>query len=161
ALADNRIVVAGTGNSRTDFALARYDTTPPPNRPAIVDVGSAGSTIEEGQRFTHVGSFTDADSTSWTATVDYGDGTGVRPLPLDGPSFLLNHAYTSSGRYPIVVCITDDHGATSCGALAVVVAAPSPFALPSCVHDVRGQFHALKHHGEALGFHLGAGTPEP
>src|SRR5262245_55466505 len=31
----------------------------------------------------------------------------------------------------------------------------------ACVTDVRGQFRDLEHHGEALGFHLGAGTPDP
>jgi len=30
-----------------------------------------------------------------------------------------------------------------------------------CVPNVEGQFRALKHHGEALGFHLGANTPVP
>jgi PKD repeat protein len=42
--------------------------------------------------------------------------------------------------------------------------APDSIATPQTtqtVPSVRLQFLALKHHGEALGFHLGAGTPEP
>jgi uncharacterized delta-60 repeat protein len=160
-IGEHGMIVAGSGNSRADFAVARYDTTPPPNEPAVVDAGTTGGAIDAGGRFTHVGSFVDPDSTAWTATVDYGDGTGVRPLALDGTTFFLNHAYSDGGRYTVTVCITDEHGATSCGTVTVTVANAPQFASPSCVDNVRGQFNALKHHGEALGFHLGAGTPEP
>ena len=46
---------------------------------------AAGSdaTIDKGGTFTRTGSFTDPGTDSWTATVDYGDGSGEQPLVLN------------------------------------------------------------------------------
>jgi hypothetical protein len=86
----------------------------------VVLVGDAGSslapvielggdeTLQQGERLQRTGSFMDEDSTSWTATVDYGDGT-VMPLPLQGDrTFTLDHLYTQVGTYTVTVTITDN-----------------------------------------------------
>jgi hypothetical protein len=57
----------------------------------------------------------------WTATVDYGDGSGIQPLTLNEdktftlsheyplePTGLLNEAHPYSCNYPVVINITDD-----------------------------------------------------
>jgi hypothetical protein len=46
----------------------------PTNQPPVVTFSASNTTINEGDTFTANGSFTDPDSTAWTATVDYGDG---------------------------------------------------------------------------------------
>jgi len=56
------------------------------------------------------GSFTDPGADSWTATVDYGDGSGGQPLALTGKAFTLDHAYRLSGRFTVTVSVADDDG---------------------------------------------------
>ena len=68
--------------------------------------------IPEGSVLARSGSFSDADvGDSWTATVDYGDGSGVQPLTLVGTTFALNHAYADSGEYLTTVSVVDRDGA--------------------------------------------------
>ena len=61
-----------------------------------VDAG-ADDTINEGDTFIGGGSFTDPGADTWTATVDYGDGSGSQVLALnpDG-SFSLSHTYADN-----------------------------------------------------------------
>ena len=47
----------------------------------VVDAGACAS-INEGGTFTGSGSFADPGTDTWTATVDYGDGTGVQSLTI-------------------------------------------------------------------------------
>ena len=75
-----------------------------------VDAGAATATADEGVLFTQSGSFTDPGTgDAWTATVDYGDGTGVQALTLNGDkTFSLNHAYADNGSYTVTVKVNDD-----------------------------------------------------
>ena len=43
----------------------------------------ADATIDEGTTFTRTRSFSDPGADTWTATVDYGDGSGVQPLAIE------------------------------------------------------------------------------
>lgn len=75
--------------------------------------------------FTGSGNFTDADFTgnTFTATVNYGDGTGTRSLPLVGKTFTLSHHYTALfGSFPITVTVTETGGLTGTGTATVTVA---------------------------------------
>src|SRR5262249_36468566 len=56
------------------------------------------ATINEGDTLSRIGSFTDPGPDSWTATVDYGDGSDLQPLALnpDG-TFNLSHVYADNG----------------------------------------------------------------
>src|SRR2546427_723303 len=59
----------------------------------LVDAG-ADRTVDEGSTFSSAGSFIDPDAgDTWTATVNYGDGTGLQPLILTGTTFQLSHVY--------------------------------------------------------------------
>lgn len=76
-----------------------------------VNAGADGQE-NEGALFTQGGSFTDPGADSWSATVDYGDGSGVQALTLSGKNFTLSHTYIDNGIYTITVTVTDDEGGT-------------------------------------------------
>jgi choice-of-anchor A domain-containing protein len=86
-------------------------------------VTATGGTIPEGAVFNSSGSFADPGADTWTATVDYGDGTGVQPLALNGKNFVLSHPYTTRGTYTVTIAVTDDDGATGYASVQVVVTA--------------------------------------
>jgi VCBS repeat-containing protein len=78
--------------------------------------------IPAGSVLTRSGSFSDADADdSWTATVDYGDGSGVQSLALTGTTYALNHDYAGSGTYSVTVIVTDDQGASGSDTATVTV----------------------------------------
>jgi hypothetical protein len=66
----------------------------------VVNVGADGS-ITAGQVFTRTGSFTDAGPAPWSATVNYGDGSGTQGLSLSGSSFTLSRTYGTAGSYTV------------------------------------------------------------
>jgi HD-GYP domain-containing protein (c-di-GMP phosphodiesterase class II) len=78
-----------------------------------------------GGNYRATGSFTDSDpgSDGFTATVDYGDGSGVHPLTLSGGSFTLSHTYGLGvlTTFTVTVTITDDDGAVSSNTTTVGV----------------------------------------
>ncbi|MFC1865001.1 PKD domain-containing protein, partial [Chloroflexota bacterium] len=68
------------------------------------------------------GFFTDPDADIWTATVDYGDGTGVQPLELTpDKTFSLSHTYTDDSNYTVIVTVTDDDGGVTIGSTTITV----------------------------------------
>jgi PKD domain len=76
--------------------------------------------------FTRSGSFTDiGNGQTWTATVDFGDGSGAQPLVLnpDG-TFTLSHTYTQSGEFRVIVQITDNEGNIGVGEFVLQVTGP-------------------------------------
>lgn len=91
------------------------------NQPPVVD-GGPDETLDEGQLFSRIGSFVDDDiGDSWTATVDYGDGSGLQPLELDGKTFTLTHVYEDDGTYPVTVTLIDSWEASGVGTFTITV----------------------------------------
>lgn len=90
-------------------------------------------TIVEGDTYAATGSFSDPGADTWTATVDYGDGSGPQPLPLHPDNtFTLAHVYaddnptgTASDIYTVRVAVHDgaDEGV---GAASVTVTNADP-----------------------------------
>ena len=73
-----------------------------------LDAG-ADATVDEGSLFGRSGSSIDPGADSWTARVDYGDGSGVQPLTLNGDkTFDLSHTYADDGDYRVTVSVRDD-----------------------------------------------------
>ncbi len=73
--------------------------------PAIAAI--SGATLLPDESYTTNGSFTDPGADSWTATVNYGDGSGTATLALSGKNFSLGHTYTAAGTYTVTVTVND------------------------------------------------------
>lgn len=73
----------------------------------VVEAGN-DATINEGGAFTSSGSFADPGSHTWTAMVDYGDGSGVQTLALSpDKTFALSRVYADNGVYTVTVTVTE------------------------------------------------------
>jgi DNA/RNA endonuclease G (NUC1) len=78
------------------------------------DIGAfPGATLLPGETYDATGSFTDPGADPWTATIDYGDGSGVKPLALAGKSFRLSHTYNVAGTFTVTVRVSDDDATTT------------------------------------------------
>ena len=108
-----------------------------------VDEGPDDKEIDEGGTYTSSVSFADPGADEWTATVDYGDGSPVEDLTLDGrtalvdyrdgtlqtlemigKTFQLSHTYAANeacGPFTVTVTVTDDDGAEGSGTAEVAV----------------------------------------
>jgi len=105
----------------------------------------ADAAINEGAPLPGHGSFTDPGGDTWAATVDYGDGSGVQPLPLNpDKTFALSHVYEDDGTYTVNVTVADDDGGVGSDQLVVQVhnVAPSVAADQSTVTVTEGQIAA-------------------
>lgn len=103
--------------------------TPPPPPPVnvapVVSMGTSAVTVGTGIALSGGGSFSDADSSAWSATVDYGDGSGTQALPLGADkSFVLNKTYSLAGVYNVKVTVSDGVAASS-ATTAVTVISPT------------------------------------
>ena len=97
----------GDGPVNRSFGVTVDNVTP--------EVAAGGDeALDEGDVLTRAGSFTDPGADVWTATVDYGDGTVARTLPLSDQTYSLSHQYTDDGSYTVTVTVHD--GPTSRGA---------------------------------------------
>jgi hypothetical protein len=102
-----RLRVSGsTGTSETSRTVSIVNVSP-------VVRQFAGGSVASGGQYTAPGGFIDPGADTWTATVDYGDGGGPRPLALSGQAFQLGHAYSAPGSYWVSVQVCDDDG--GCG----------------------------------------------
>jgi hypothetical protein len=128
SLASNLVV--GDTNMKNDVFVHHIDWAAesgtggqcgtPSNTSPTVDAG-ADATLTEGSTLTGTGSFTDSDTDLWTATVDYGDGSGVQPLTLNSDkTFSLNHRYLDNGSYTITVTVGDGTATASDSLTATV-----------------------------------------
>ena len=72
------------------------------------------------------GSFTDLYPSVYSATVDYGDGTGAQALILSGNNFSLSHTYLNSGIYSVTVTVSDTVGMPASTTFLVNVTVNTP-----------------------------------
>ncbi len=110
----------GTGNDHVEFQGELPPNTTTEHMSPTVNAGPDGSIIMGG-RFTGSGSFSDPDLDNWSATVDYGDGSGVQPLALTGNTFIFEHTYANVGAFTVVVTVSDDSGGIGVDTLLVGV----------------------------------------
>lgn len=99
----------------------------PVNDAPVVTVGG-NTSLNEGDTLVRSGSFTDPDAgDSWTATVDYGDGSGVQTLALNSDkTFALNRPYADNGSYTVSVTVRDGASATGTATFTVAVTNVAP-----------------------------------
>ena len=106
----------------TNQEIASVCTVPSANTAPSVNA-LPNAPINEGSAYTASGSFTDPDAgDAWTASVDYGDGSGKQALALNADkTFNLSHVYDDNGSYPVTVTVTDKAGASGSGTATVTV----------------------------------------
>jgi DNA/RNA endonuclease G (NUC1) len=97
----------------------------------------AHGALLQGEVYATTGSFGDPGADEWTATVDYGDGSGAQPLALSGNGFALSHRYTAAGTFTVTVRVTDDDGAEGVRTATVTVRSPGQ-AIDGLAGDVNG-----------------------
>lgn len=108
--------------------------------------------VNEGSTFTASGSFSDPDSTHWTATVDYGDGQGPQSLALtSSKTFKLRWVYGDNGDFTAVVRVVDDSGAFGEAELQVHVKNASPKMESDNLHSLRVCDQKIKEGGKDKG----------
>jgi PKD repeat protein len=75
---------------------------------APVDAGPDG-VVDEGSEFCSSGFILDADSPTYSAVVDYYDGSPIESLVLnEGNTFDLSHTYSEDGVYTLMVTIFNE-----------------------------------------------------
>jgi len=68
-----------------------------------------GGAMENKVVTTLAKAFTDAGADTWTATVNYGDGSGAKPLTLNADkTFGLSHVYADNDVYTVTVTVSRD-----------------------------------------------------
>jgi uncharacterized repeat protein (TIGR03803 family) len=88
------------------FADAEVKIT---NVTPTVDAGPDVSLIV-GETLAGSGSFSDPGPDTWSASVDYGDGSLTQSLVLVGMAFSLDHLYTTAGTFTVSVTVEDGEG---------------------------------------------------
>ena len=76
-------------------------------------------TLLEASTLTQSGSFSEPGTDPWTATVNYGDGSGTINLPLSGKTFSLSHKYTAPGQFLVTVSVNDHNGGIGTASFSV------------------------------------------
>ncbi|RME83380.1 MAG: hypothetical protein D6775_08270, partial [Caldilineae bacterium] len=83
------------------------------NTPPQITLPAPSADLTEGDTLQIDGSFSDPDPDTWTATVDYGDGQGPRPLALNPDhTFSLEHRYGNEGVFQLTVSVGDGRTTT-------------------------------------------------
>jgi hypothetical protein len=104
-----------------DFAGVTVNSASP-----VVNVGD-DKTINEGEMFISLSSFTDPRANTWTATVNYGDGSETQTLAINpDKTFMLSHLYTNSGTYTVTVNVSDDNSRVGTDTALVTVLNVAP-----------------------------------
>jgi hypothetical protein len=115
------------GTAATQFPITVRNVVP------AVGVG-ANAPITQGQTLSRAGTFTDPGADVWSATVDYGTGSGAQSLALSSDkSFSLSHYYPNTGSFTLTVRVNDgDPAGAGIASLAVTVS-PLQVVLPQGV----------------------------
>jgi uncharacterized delta-60 repeat protein len=115
-----------------------------------------GATLNEGSTFTGFGSFIDPNAgQTFTATVDYGDGSGPQPLTLAAnDTFTLSHVYADEGSYPVTVSVTGSTDGTGTASFTITVNNVPPTGSLAAPAD---GFHGVD--GQTRTFGIGATDP--
>jgi Zn-dependent metalloprotease len=108
------------------------------NAAPVVNAGPDGAATV-GSPFASSGSFTDDAPAGATATVDYGDGSGVHPLALAGTTFNLSHTYSSAGAKTVTVTVTDAGSLSDSDTATVTVSPASVQAVTAGTVTVKGK----------------------
>ena len=106
-----------------DFEVVETTGTAKLARPLpSVKLSTATARLRVRHTLVRAGSFSDSGRRRWTATVNYGDGSGTKRLTLSSAKrFTLRHKYVRAGTFKVTVKVRDDQGLTGSAGLKVVV----------------------------------------
>jgi PKD repeat protein len=100
----------------TDTATVSVTVT---NVAPVVDAVPS-ATVDLGTAYTVSGTFTDPGADTWTATVDWGDGSTPGKVTTTTRSFSLTHTYAKADLYTVTVTVADDHASGSASSSVTV-----------------------------------------
>jgi PKD repeat protein len=103
----NFVVETGFGTYQSSTTVTIADNSPPVANPIT------GGAVSTAGLYSASGTITDPSSASWTATADYGDGSGAQPVTVTGTTYNLSHQYESAGTFTVSITVTDNQGASS------------------------------------------------
>lgn len=87
--------------------------------PSIASISD--TTIDEGDTFSIIGSFTDPGDDAWTAGVTWEDMQFDNSTITPGKTFDLNHIFTKDGIFPVSVVVSDGPNSNSTETFTVTV----------------------------------------
>ena len=132
-------------NLQGGSGVDHFNAGPGVNYGLAVQNNLATRSVQAGDLMTQVVSFTDPGGYSWTATVDFGDGSGVSTVSATqidkvGKSITLNHNFTKAGSFVVSLTVTNDDGLTDSKTFSVNVApaAATHFTVSSATTVVAG-----------------------
>jgi Ca2+-binding RTX toxin-like protein len=127
------------GDGRGGSASATVSVTVGASVPVVFAGGDA--VLNEGDVFTRSGFFEDTGIGPWTATVDFGDGSGTQAVALNADhSFQFEHLFADSGSFNVFVAVTDEAGNVGSSSFVVTVNNVAPEAgVSGPAQGVRGQ----------------------
>jgi hypothetical protein len=134
----------------TTFQVMVFDVPP------TVQAG-VNATVNAGDLFARTGSFSDPNPDTWSASVDYGDGSGDQPLALKPDhTFQLAHTYNAAGNYTVAITIVDSQGFQGRGFFAVQVQASGTTSTQTGGGSPQGQAQSSSVQGQSTGVNDGS-----
>ena len=119
------------------------------NLAPAVDAGT-DVVVEKRDPLLVSGTFSDPGGSTWTATVDYGDGLGADALPLGEGTFDLSHVYDEEGVYTVTVTVMDSFGLAGFDTFLVTVTFPTLPGMDGPAQDLDGDGTAEDVNGNGL-----------
>ena len=96
----------------------------------------AAMALKSGETLATTLTFADPGADIWTATVNYGDGSGVQPIVVGaGKSLALNHTFPANGLYTVTVTVNDDDTGSGTTTLEVYVGLDLTITKRSITHS--------------------------
>jgi hypothetical protein len=142
-------VADGKGAAASTQVVATFTNV----APTVIAGGDA--TIGPDGVFARAGRFEDpGQGDDFTATVDWGDGSGAVPLSRFARTLDLAHTFPGIGQYRVVVRVCDGAGGCSEDSFTVTVASEAPNLPP--VARVTGPLEAIE--GDTLTYDASAST---
>ncbi len=111
-----RDAIGATNTVTSTVAIANVAPVVQPFHGATI---LAGETFEGGHTV-----FSDPGADTWTAVIDYGDGSAPESFALTGRAAPLRHTYVRSGSFTVSVTVTDKDGGSGSATGTVIVLSP-------------------------------------
>ncbi|MGD2162279.1 MAG: PKD domain-containing protein, partial [Anaerolineales bacterium] len=109
--------------------------TPEPSDPPVIELQDE-LTLDEGESFKIEGKVSDPDSSTWTASVDFGDGGESHSIEITDGTFSIAGVYGDNGDYTLEVLVSDETGAEGFATVQVSVENVDPEISTTTLHTL-------------------------